>query len=459
MFFSGAQGTAVPVQRISVYVLYTLRVRSYSRKRLAERKCFRGNWSHASRESVMWRFRQRSRREIFSRPLRRAGKVSATFTPRFCCQISGRSSRLASFLKFAADFRFGVCFFLCRFLPVFVGSSPVISVFSIFLLSQCRRSLFSPDMEKRIMELYFEVFLAGGGSTLAVQEKDLKIATSMNEEGRKAGHPTLTTKSIRRHHQKNSLTLRSSAAGRIAQKAGCNKNIRHDQKWKEMPRTEIDFSTSHFFESDFHIFVTSPQICAFTPHLRHKCERHRRIPPYGRPREPAFHVSAGVFFYVSMNAPLCTRIPIKVQYVVHVLHPRVRCKRTSVFHLPARPQQQQQYSSFDLLLLRRYCSVVCEEFRLVGWIFLFPVFFWEWSMSARGGSSAWPSFEKIDGGQFTQCKLCNKEKYNCSTASYLREHLSWHHPSAPSDVETVDNKASSKSVALSMQQFLGKHED
>ena len=61
------------------------------------------------------------------------------------------------------------------------------------------------------MELYFEVFLAGGGSTLTAQEKDLKIATSMNEEGRKAGHPTLTTKSIRRHHQKSSLTLRSSA--------------------------------------------------------------------------------------------------------------------------------------------------------------------------------------------------------------------------------------------------------
>ena len=115
-----------------------VRVRSYSRKRLAERKCFRGNWSHASRESVMWRFRQHSRREIFSRPLRRAGKVSATFTPRFCCQISGRSSRLASFLKFAADFRFGVCFFFFVDFSLCLLALHLSSPF--FLFSCCRNA-------------------------------------------------------------------------------------------------------------------------------------------------------------------------------------------------------------------------------------------------------------------------------------------------------------------------------
>ena len=49
-------------------------------------------------------------------------------------------------------------------------------------------------------------------------------------------------------------------------------------KWKDKPRTEIDFFilSSPFLSLDFHILVTNPQICAFTPLLRHMWTTSKR---------------------------------------------------------------------------------------------------------------------------------------------------------------------------------------
>ena len=59
------------------------------------------------------------------------------------------------------------------------------------------------------------------------------------------------------------------------------------------------------------------------------------------------------------------------------------------------------------------------------------------------GSSVWEHFEKVDGGTSVRCQLCEtKLKFNGSTTSSMREHLTRKHVSSSTAVAVSQSKVS-----------------
>ena len=69
-----------------------------------------------------------------------------------------------------------------------------------------------------------------------------------------------------------------------------------------------------------------------------------------------------------------------------------------------------------------------------------------------GRSSVWESFNKVDDGTSAKCKICEKKlKYNGSTTTNLREHLSRKHP----PLATSEARATASHGVEAMRRFLG----
>ena len=78
------------------------------------------------------------------------------------------------------------------------------------------------------------------------------------------------------------------------------------------------------------------------------------------------------------------------------------------------------------------------------------------SKKSGQSSSVWEHFEKVDGGNSVQCRLCKAElKYIGSTTSSVRVRLTRKHVSSPTAVAETEAKAFLSKSAASVQKFLG----